>query len=81
MMFDMFDGQVARLAKVTSDFGAQLDSLCVVARRRGAGHFDGQDVPSVCEVHREASWIIAARVRLLGRTAAGPLQCENARGR
>src|SRR3712207_2550548 len=28
MVFDMFDGQVARIARVTSDFGAQLDSLC-----------------------------------------------------
>src|SRR4051794_29079683 len=28
MIFDMFDGQVARIARVTSDFGAQLDSLC-----------------------------------------------------
>src|SRR3954468_17139590 len=28
MVFDMFDGQVARMARVTSDFGAQLDSLC-----------------------------------------------------
>ena len=28
MVFDALDGHVARLAKVTSDFGAQLDSLC-----------------------------------------------------
>jgi CDP-diacylglycerol--serine O-phosphatidyltransferase len=28
MVFDVFDGQVARLAGKTSDLGAQLDSLC-----------------------------------------------------
>lgn len=28
MVFDVFDGQVARLARSTSDLGAQLDSLC-----------------------------------------------------
>lgn len=28
MIFDAFDGPVARLSKQTSDFGAQLDSLC-----------------------------------------------------
>lgn len=30
MIFDALDGQVARLARVSSDFGAQLDSLCDV---------------------------------------------------
>ncbi len=28
MVFDMLDGQMARLTRRTSDFGAQLDSLC-----------------------------------------------------
>ena len=28
MIFDMLDGRVARMARWTSDFGAQLDSLC-----------------------------------------------------
>jgi CDP-diacylglycerol--serine O-phosphatidyltransferase len=28
MLFDMLDGSAARLARQTSDFGAQLDSLC-----------------------------------------------------
>ena len=28
MLFDMLDGSVARLARQTSEFGAQLDSLC-----------------------------------------------------
>jgi CDP-diacylglycerol--serine O-phosphatidyltransferase len=30
MVFDMLDGRVARMARWTSDFGAQLDSLCDV---------------------------------------------------
>ena len=30
MLCDMFDGQVARLTRTTSDFGGQLDSLCDV---------------------------------------------------
>src|SRR3990170_3706927 len=30
MIFDALDGYVARLARTTSDFGAQLDSLCDV---------------------------------------------------
>lgn len=28
ILFDMFDGQVARMTRTTSDFGGQLDSLC-----------------------------------------------------
>jgi CDP-diacylglycerol--serine O-phosphatidyltransferase len=28
MLFDALDGHVARLARTSSDFGAQLDSLC-----------------------------------------------------
>jgi len=38
MVFDALDGYVARLARTTSDFGAQLDSLCdVVSFGVGAG--------------------------------------------
>lgn len=28
IFFDMFDGQIARMTRTTSDFGGQLDSLC-----------------------------------------------------
>jgi len=28
MLFDAVDGQVARITRAVSDFGAQLDSLC-----------------------------------------------------
>ena len=30
MIFDALDGHVARLARTSSDFGAELDSLCDV---------------------------------------------------
>ncbi len=61
MSFDMFDGQVARIARVTSDFGAQLDSLCdVVSFGVAPGILLVKMCPNFAEVHREASWCIAA---------------------
>ena len=62
MVFDGLDGYVARLARTTSDFGAELDSLCdVVSFGVAPGVFDGEDVPaSLPLVHDQAIWIIAA---------------------
>ncbi|MBX3424364.1 MAG: CDP-diacylglycerol--serine O-phosphatidyltransferase [Pirellulales bacterium] len=61
MLLDMFDGQVARLAKVTSDFGAQLDSLCdVVSFGVAPAILLVKMCPQFAEVHREAIWCIAA---------------------
>jgi CDP-diacylglycerol--serine O-phosphatidyltransferase len=61
MAFDMFDGQVARMAKVTSDFGAQLDSLCdVVSFGVAPGILLVKMCPQFTQVHREAIWCIAA---------------------
>ena len=61
MLFDMFDGQVARMARVTSDFGAQLDSLCdVVSFGVAPGILLVKMCPQFTEVHREAIWCIAA---------------------
>jgi CDP-diacylglycerol--serine O-phosphatidyltransferase len=61
MAFDMFDGQVARMAKVTSDFGAQLDSLCdVVSFGVAPGILLVKMCPQFTHVHREAIWCIAA---------------------
>jgi CDP-diacylglycerol---serine O-phosphatidyltransferase len=61
MAFDVFDGQVARLAKVTSDFGAQLDSLCdVVSFGVAPGILLVKMCPQFTEVHSEAIWCIAA---------------------
>ena len=48
MVFDGLDGYVARLARTTSDFGAQLDSLCdVVSFGVAPGVSVGEDVPAV----------------------------------
>ncbi|HEX6963055.1 MAG TPA: CDP-diacylglycerol--serine O-phosphatidyltransferase [Lacipirellula sp.] len=61
MVFDMFDGQVARIARVTSDFGAQLDSLCdVVSFGVAPGILLVKMCPQFTELHREAIWCIAA---------------------
>jgi CDP-diacylglycerol--serine O-phosphatidyltransferase len=61
MVFDMFDGQVARLARVTSDFGAQLDSLCdLVSFGVAPGILLVKMCPQFTQIHSEAIWVIAA---------------------
>jgi CDP-diacylglycerol--serine O-phosphatidyltransferase len=61
MAFDMFDGQVARIARVTSDFGAQLDSLCdLVSFGVAPGILLVKMCPQFTQVHDEAIWCIAA---------------------
>ena len=61
MVFDMFDGQVARLAKVTSDFGAQLDSLCdLVSFGVAPGILLVKMCPQFADLHADAIWCIAA---------------------
>jgi CDP-diacylglycerol--serine O-phosphatidyltransferase len=61
MIFDALDGHVARLAKATSDFGAQLDSLCDLVTFGVAPAFLMVKMcPDFAYLHREATWIIAA---------------------
>jgi CDP-diacylglycerol--serine O-phosphatidyltransferase len=61
MIFDALDGHVARLAKVSSDFGAQLDSLCDLVTFGVAPAFLMVKMcPDFAFLHREATWIIAA---------------------
>lgn len=61
MLFDMFDGQVARLTRTTSDFGGQLDSLCdVVSFGVAPAFLLVKMCPQFTELHREAVWSIAA---------------------
>jgi CDP-diacylglycerol--serine O-phosphatidyltransferase len=61
MIFDALDGHVARLAKVSSDFGAQLDSLCDLVTFGVAPAFLMVKMcPDFAYLHREATWIIAA---------------------
>lgn len=67
MVFDALDGHVARLARTTSDFGAQLDSLCDVIT---FGVAPGFLLVKMCPrftylhnealFHNEAVWVIAA---------------------
>jgi len=61
MVFDGLDGYVARLARTTSDFGAQLDSLCdVVSFGVAPGFLLVKMCPLFTLVHNQAVWIIAA---------------------
>ncbi len=61
MVFDALDGQVARLTKVASDFGAQLDSLCDVVTFGVAPAFLLVKMcPSYTFEHSQRVWIMAA---------------------
>jgi len=61
MLFDMFDGQVARMTRTTSDFGGQLDSLCdLVSFGVAPAFLLVKMCPQFSSVNREAVWSIAA---------------------
>jgi len=61
MVFDALDGHVARLSRTTSDFGAQLDSLCdLVTFGVAPGFLLVKMCPRFTYLHREAVWVIAA---------------------
>jgi CDP-diacylglycerol---serine O-phosphatidyltransferase len=61
MIFDALDGHVARLARATGDFGAQLDSLCDLVTFGVAPAFLMVKMcPDLAYFHREPIWIIAA---------------------
>ena len=61
MLCDMFDGQVARLTRTTSDFGGQLDSLCdVVSFGVAPAILLVKMCPQFTSVHSESVWSIAA---------------------
>jgi len=61
MVFDALDGHVARLSNSTTDFGAQLDSLCDVVTFGIAPSFLLVKMcPTFTYLHREAIWVIAA---------------------
>lgn len=60
MIFDALDGHVARLSRSTSDFGAQLDSLCdVVSFGVAPGFLLVKMCPTFTYSHDKV-WIIAA---------------------
>lgn len=61
MLFDTFDGHVARITRAASDFGGQLDSLCdVVSFGVAPAILLVKMCPQFTSVHREAIWSIAA---------------------
>jgi CDP-diacylglycerol--serine O-phosphatidyltransferase len=61
MVFDALDGHVARLSRTSSEFGAQLDSLCdVVTFGVAPGFLLVKMVPEFTYWHPGAIWIIAA---------------------
>jgi CDP-diacylglycerol---serine O-phosphatidyltransferase len=61
MIFDGLDGYVARLVRISSDFGAQLDSLCdVVSFGVAPGFLLVKMCPRFTYVHSQAIWAIAA---------------------
>jgi len=61
MIFDALDGHVARLAHSTSDFGAQLDSLCdAVTFGVAPGFLMVKMCPNFTYLYPHTPWIIAA---------------------
>jgi CDP-diacylglycerol---serine O-phosphatidyltransferase len=61
MIFDGLDGYVARLARTSSDFGAQLDSLCdVITFGVAPGFLLVKMCPRFTYLHNQAVWVIAA---------------------
>ncbi|MDD3470025.1 MAG: CDP-diacylglycerol--serine O-phosphatidyltransferase [Thermoguttaceae bacterium] len=61
MVFDALDGHIARLTKSTTDFGAQLDSLCdVVSFGVAPGFLLVKMCPNFTIEHTRSAWVIAA---------------------
>lgn len=61
MVFDSVDGQIARLTRGTSDFGAQLDSLCdLVSFGLAPAILLVKMCPQFTNLHSEGIWSIAA---------------------
>jgi CDP-diacylglycerol---serine O-phosphatidyltransferase len=61
MLFDAIDGQVARITRGASDFGAQLDSLCdLVSFGIAPAILLVKMCPQFTHLHNQAIWSIAA---------------------
>jgi CDP-diacylglycerol--serine O-phosphatidyltransferase len=61
MLFDAIDGQVARITRGVTDFGAQLDSLCdLVSFGLAPAILLVKMCPQFTNLHSEAIWSIAA---------------------
>ena len=82
MIFDGLDGYVARLARTTSDFGAQLDSLCdVVSFGVAPGFLLVKMCPRFTLFARPGGVDHCGGVCGLRGAAAGPVQRRNQRRR
>ena len=78
MVFDALDGHVARLARTTSDFGGQLDSLCDVVTFGVAPAFLLVKMcPAFAYIHREAIWIVAAAFAACAAMRLARFNAEN----
>ena len=60
MLFDALDGSAARLTKQTSEFGAQLDSLCDAISFGAAPAFLMLQFSQSRDFHSRSLWLIAA---------------------
>jgi CDP-diacylglycerol--serine O-phosphatidyltransferase len=61
MLFDAVDGQVARISRVVSDFGGQLDSLCdLVSFGLAPAILIVKMCPQFTSKHSEIIWSVAA---------------------
>jgi CDP-diacylglycerol--serine O-phosphatidyltransferase len=61
MLFDAVDGQLARITRGVSDFGAQLDSLCdLVSFGLAPAILLVKMCPEFTYLHRDAVWSVAA---------------------
>jgi CDP-diacylglycerol---serine O-phosphatidyltransferase len=61
MLFDAVDGQIARITRMTSDFGAQLDSLCdLVSFGLAPAILIVKMCPQFTSLHSEVIWTVAA---------------------
>lgn len=61
MVFDALDGHIARLSRTSSEFGAELDSLCdVVSFGVAPGFLLVAMCPQFTYMHSDAMWVIAA---------------------
>jgi CDP-diacylglycerol--serine O-phosphatidyltransferase len=61
MLFDAIDGQVARITRGVSDFGAQLDSLCdLVSFGLAPAILLVKMCPQFTNLHSEAIWSVSA---------------------
>jgi CDP-diacylglycerol---serine O-phosphatidyltransferase len=81
MLFDAIDGHVARLAGTSSDFGAQLDSLCdLVSFGVAPAFLLVKMCPRFEFFHPDAVWIIAASFASCAALRLARFNVENDEG-